>query len=372
MVAENENLYFIVKKKDDAPLQHINGFNKNIITSTVDGEVFESLKNKLNEFDAIVLHNLISPYKLKILEGASSNIHFHWMSWGGDLYIHPKLKSKIYHHSSKKIIAKRQNANGIIGEFMERFFPYLWDSLYLKKRKIIGHHQYHSLIQKITSISTVLPNEMPLINRYYGKKMRYLPYKYIMFEHCSKDNDICDGNNFLIGNSATASNNHLEAFNYLNGIEKNICKIIVPLSYGEPGYAEVVIKRGNMMFGNKFKPLTDFIPLKDYSQMMKSCGNVVMNHYRQQAMGNILVALWKGARVYLNRKNLAWQFFEEHNIRVFEVSDIKNYASLPNHQTLANHNRPILEKLYGAKQVLKETKELVDYLTKTKSHETSM
>jgi dTDP-N-acetylfucosamine:lipid II N-acetylfucosaminyltransferase len=77
-------------------------------------------------------------------------------------------------------------------------------------------------------------------------------------------------------------------------------RVVVPLSYGDTRYREVVIGAGRRLFGDRFRPLVGFLPLEDYRTVMSQCGHVVMNQCRQQALGNIFDALWRGARVYMN------------------------------------------------------------------------
>ena len=42
---------------------------------------------------------------------------------------------------------------------------------------------------------------------------------------------------------------------------------------------------------------------------MQTCGFVFMNHVRQQAMGNICIALLNGSKVYMNAQSLAYNWF---------------------------------------------------------------
>ena len=49
---------------------------------------------------------------------------------------------------------------------------------------------------------------------------------------------------------------------------------------------------------------------------------------------------------------------------IYNLSDLKNINNLPDFNTLASHNRPIIDSLYNENKVQKETLELIDYILK--------
>lgn len=54
------------------------------------------------------------------------------------------------------------------------------------------------------------------------------------------------------------------------------------------------------MLEDRFEPLVDFMPLLEYDAYLRRCGVLIMNQTRQQGMGTVVAALWRGARVYMN------------------------------------------------------------------------
>lgn len=122
------------------------------------------------------------------------------------------------------------------------------------------------------------------------------------------------GPDVLVGNSATASNNHLEAFELLQGRVEG--QVIVPLSYGNAAYGRRVAEAGARLFGDRFDPLTQWMPIEAYNQRIGHCGFVLMNHRRQQAVGNIGAALFKGATVVLRPENPLFAFYRELGIHL--------------------------------------------------------
>ncbi len=107
------------------------------------------------------------------------------------------------------------------------------------------------------------------------------------------------GPDVLLGNSANPTNNHLEALRLLCGRLPPGGAVVAPLSYGTAprAYAAAVAQAGRDMLGERFQPLTEWLPIEAYHTRLARCGVVFMNHRRQQAVGNICAALHRGASV---------------------------------------------------------------------------
>ena len=91
-----------------------------------------------------------------------------------------------------------------------------------------------------------------------------------------------------------------------------------------------------------------------------------MNHYRQQAMGNILIALWMGAKLFLSLRNPAYSFLNNMGVKLFSIEKdlYKNKISLDGlfEKDIFN-NREILKKYYGHEQVLERTRNLLNTIS---------
>jgi hypothetical protein len=131
--------------------------------------------------------------------------------------------------------------------------------------------------------------------------------------------------NILLGNSATPENNHLEAMRLIVGAVGNDRRIICPLSYGIPAYAGLVADEGARLFGDRFVPLRDFMATAQYLDMLRGCSVAAMNHLRQQAMGNIILMLWLGARVFLNHQNPINKAMASIGVDVGDIRDLPDY-----------------------------------------------
>lgn len=364
--APGENVYYIHKEKKGT-LTSIKTQNRSIITEI---EFLDGLQKDTTEFEkyhAVILHNIFDSYKIDLIINRNIHANFHWMCWGADLYNLHQFSKGLYLKQTKRILLENYNIKGKIGFFFSESFGVLGSLFY---RWFINNESLKTntikAIKKINSASTVIPHDFNLIKKNLNRNIEYKAFKYISIENAlgNRLSSICIGNNFLVGNSATLSNNHLEAFSAVKKTDWAGRKIIVPLSYGNKLYTQRVIQSGQELFSNSLIPLIEFLPLDDYNKILEDCGNVIMNHLRQQALGNIIISLWLGARVFLNYKNPVYKFLREVGIEVFQIKDLNRIEHLPNYNSLAQKNRPILWKMYGRENVLSETKELIKYLKK--------
>ena len=179
-------------------------------------------------------------------------------------------------------------------------------------------------------------------------RSRMIPFSYYPLDFIITDNTLRAGrSDILLGNSASATNNHLEAFDILKSLDLGNRKVVTPLSYGKPKYARMIERYGHKLLPRHFEALRDFIPLADYNKLLSSCGFVVMNHYRSQAMGNLITSLYIGAKVFLNDTE-AYQYFKKLGCNIYLIDkDLvgEGKAGLtPLTQEQVDHNRQILEK----------------------------
>lgn len=129
----------------------------------------------------------------------------------------------------------------------------------------------------------------------------------------------------LVGNSATDTNNHMEAFEMLSKFKDEDIQVICPLSYGDPKYKDRVIEAGERTFGPKFIALTDLMPFDQYVKLLASCAVGVFNNNRQQAMGNIFDLLLFGAKVYLRTDTTMYEMFiKERDYRCYDIQKVKD------------------------------------------------
>jgi hypothetical protein len=127
----------------------------------------------------------------------------------------------------------------------------------------------------------------------------------------------------LLGNSSNPSNHHLEILNLLTTLPcADEMELVCPLSYGDEIHADRVEERGKEVFGTRFRGLREFLAPPQYNELLYSMDLAIMNHDRQQALGNIFVLLYIGKNVFLRRDNPAFDFLLDEGINVKSIDQL--------------------------------------------------
>ena len=175
--------------------------------------------------------------------------------------------------------------------------------------------------------------------------------------HSQYDDDII---RITLGNSATSTNRHLDAFEYIKDCLPANYILSCPLSYGDNAYRTEVIEKGNEIFGSHFVPITEFMPMDDYIQHLANCDVGVYFSTRQQGMGNITKMLDLGKTVYILDNTSMWDFFKERGyilrtMKEFKLEGIRLLT--PEEKTINTHPDRINNYLRKAIELWKEVLE---------------
>ncbi len=290
-----------------------------------------------------------------------------WFIWGYDFYLNwQPLNRHLYDSDTllflnKKITETSFKDKLIFNKFSFWLFHTFKDKNFLLPKKvnnILGNAyitEFYKAIQKIDIVVPVVPNEYKLVK---GLKINpsYAPFSYDCLENILNDkiNDtVLDAKNILIGNSGDPSNNHISAFKRIAKFDLKERKVIVPLSYGgSKEYIDYVIAKGNYYFGENFVPLKKFMPLQEYNQLISSCGFVIFNHIRQQAVGNIITLGYMGAKFFLNEKSPVYKYYKSLGLHLYSTKTIL-LAELNENlsQEKYNVNKNIFFEIYSEKAV---------------------
>jgi hypothetical protein len=129
-----------------------------------------------------------------------------------------------------------------------------------------------------------------------------------------------DRNRIILGNSRNDYNNHLDI---LNKIHTNVFyDVVIPFNYGfMSNYSRRVEDLAKEKNINLIYDVMDF---HSYERFVKSSCALIINSYRQMGMGNILLAIKYGLKIYMNKRNTAFDFLRQENFLVFEATDFEN------------------------------------------------
>jgi hypothetical protein len=335
----------------------------------------QRLKKWSENFDLLVVHSMNADH-VNGIKNVWSGICVLWLGWGFDYY--PLLANKfegLYLPKTEALIREIKNNNSL-KLFYKLTFPKFNTFLKYFSLKILPHSgflRYNSIqtVAKRIDVYRVLETEIEMLKTELPKlNADHCKHFYYTVEDIyDKGPSEMTGSNILLGNSATFSNNHIEAFDILKKIVCQKRKIITPLNYGNIHYAEKICQMGKKQLGNSFVPLLDWLPLEEYNQKISQCGFVIMNHKRQQAFGNINSALYKGAKVFLRPENLLFKYYKSIGMKIFSIEDFENYgenALQPLDTATQKMNRKVIIKHMSRKKVVEHIRDLEWFVIKKK------
>lgn len=215
-----------------------------------------------------------------------------WIIWGGDVFIYKE---------------KNRNTTTRLYEFLRR-----------------------KIIPKFPEIASFIEKDSREAMSVYGSKAEYIKILYpipldITLLKSKTVREVHFSTNILIGNSADPSNFHLEIIEILSRFCNESIKIFCPLSYySDDIYIKKVIQLGKYYFADKFIPLTHIMSPLDYSTFLADIDVGIMNHRRQQALGNILPLLFLGKKVFLRSDISTYGFLIIEGCNVFDLESISN------------------------------------------------
>ncbi len=244
------------------------------------------LVREMNRAKIIILHGLWDMRVLKLLCMQPWLLKkCCWVIWGGDLYTH-KYSKKTWRWGLKELF---------------RGFA----------------------IKRFRLITTTVPGDYDLVSEWYGTRARFvqnLMYTSHVCREGAEPTSQDQGQVIQIGNSADPSNNHIEIIDRIHRLNtsENI-KFVAPLSYGDEAWANKVTRYGKRTLGNRFESLSEYMSFQEYNEYLKTVRVVLLNHNRQQAMGNTIALLSLGKKVYLRSDVTPWKFFNDLGLKVFDI-----------------------------------------------------
>lgn len=347
-IAEGENRYIVFS--DAKSLKHPKRTDKIEIYPNSWYKI--KLEKIFKDCRLIIVHYL-TPIKGFIIKNKPNRIPVVWMVWGKDAY---------------DFFEKYEQYEPITSSYLRADWrtklkkTKLYDGYHFIKYGVNTIDKERGISSKINYITTVLPTEFELIKKEFNLNAKYIPYNYdslnILF---SGTKSYVLGENILIGNSATPSNNHLDVFSKIVEFKQ---EVIVPLNYGDMNYKNVILENGIKTFGSKFRPLTHFMPFEEYQNLVFSCNSMVMYHIRQQGLGNILLALYVGIRVFLNTKSTTYKYLNKIGFRIYDLQNDNEVLGVELEREEKSVNKALVIQYWGPKKILEGVNNVVNIIKK--------
>lgn len=311
-----------------------------------------------NSYDAVVFSSLpVTRYSL-VLEIPADRIVI-WQSVGYDIYSEnypyksivsldlykPLTKSFILSRTQKTAWQKIRHILKCV------FVPISWyhKLQHRKQRERNAALTQEKALKRIDYISTVLESEYSRIQNNPWIRAKYFHFQFVGPIPNMDDVPIIDfekSKYLLLGNSGDETNNHLDVLDVIR--QRNISNsIYASISYGgEMDYVARVVSELGQNKDNIIQ--TDFMPIETYRNLLLQCRVAVFGHIRQQALGNIGLAMKQGSKVFLYKDSITYKYYKSQGLFVFSIEDDLTQENIDTPLTHAQiqHNRSFFAHTY--------------------------
>ncbi len=314
------NVYFIKGRSKRSLYDPLTPQGENKVTRVQKIQELAIIIRLLYVSKRVVLHGFTNKYVIIFL-AVNPWLHAkcYWSIWGGELYAFNKKKNlprKVYDVFKSSVIRR------------------------------VGH------------ILTYIPGDVELARKWYGAKGKHI--ECLMYTSNVITDNVPEPEKdsikkseplkVMVGNSAAISNRHLFVFERLKSMQGTGYTVLSPLSYGDKQYALEVCEKGKEIFGERFCAITEFMQYKEYLKLLNDVDVAIFAHERQQAMGNIIMLLALGKKVYMNKSSTLAGRLGDIGLVVFDVNEL-NLDPIGKEESVSN-SRIIREKFNAT--VLKE------------------
>ncbi len=270
------------------------------------------------EVDAIFMHGLFRPWQFNIVDKIGDHKHIGWMIWGGDLY--NPIKNKTTHlFPGKKLSSTHTPVPGDVKLFRENY-------------KVIPNYEFGYLYPGL-----------------YGELPEFKN------EHQTK--------RIIVGNSGDPSNYHIEILEKLAEKEDaHEYTFVLPIAYNlNQGYRKQLLQSiEELGLRNQVEFHKDFIAPDEYLAFIANSDMMLTAHDRQQAVGNLLMALYLNKPAFLRQniskdgivnENLGWNYLTSCGLQPNAFESLDEYRKIADIQDIsnqvANSNREAIQQNFG-------------------------
>ena len=311
----------------------------------VDNVVYED-RNRvevLNEYlplgDSIILHSLSYSIGTFLFMKRSSLRKMTWWVWGNDLYMTHRIRRDISSLKKRLVYYLKVTLN----LFYAPLYDLLWKCLFFSR------------VKKMNSIVVCCRADQDEVRRRFGPDIKVFRSYYtaghyyrefVQLEEKRTDNSI----NILIGHSAFAFLKHKDYLDRLLAYKDEDIKIVLPLTYGDASYADEIENYAKALYGDKALVLREGLDYLDYVKLMKTIDVAIFDYKHQSALGNIMLLLLFGKKVYLSSKGVLFKGFKEDGVNVYDCDEI---GKIPLKE-LSSHPYPNISGKEYAKEAFDE------------------
>ena len=316
LLPQIENTWFVIGNREDEKLplypNHFESYDS--IFDAHNLEVFQTL---IEQHDLWFIHYFDSRL-IPVVNRFASQKPLIIQLWGGDY--------ARFTYSTPSLIEEETYRITIHANSKTKYLPIGLSRLYhrLKWKLGQGKRAYFSSMSRASEIWTLLHEEEVNLFKNWPD-LSFSEHKVIYGEFSEEEISVGQGiPKILLGNSGNSSNNHLEVIQLLNPLKEQFDHCYLPMSYaGTDEYRKDLAQSIPSNIYSQVSILQEMMPKETYFRLVNECDVIIMNHIRQQALGNILYGLCRGKTIYLNPKGVLWKYFFNRGYAIKKTSNLR-------------------------------------------------
>jgi hypothetical protein len=321
---------------------------------------FNTIIEGINENDRLYIH-WFEKYITDVIRKIPPKVPVYLFFWGGDFlgqtneFFHfnfDPLSRKYFYRDEKKSL--RYFPRNPVG-YIKNINKYLYQQRIKKVNAATEREARIHFLKRLNYFCHWNHLDMKTVVDSYGGRPVLLDFFY-------------DGSletvNIWLGNSDVLTNNHLDALVALKKFRYENVKLLCPLNYENGDYGQYIAKQGLKLFGEKWHPFTEFMPIGQYLRLLETVDIVIMNHNRTQAAGNIFAFIRMGKKVFIKKQSSIYSLLTANGITIFDANKINDLSfeelSEPLSREEIENNYAVISEMFSDKKRLAYLSEILN------------
>ena len=340
---EVENVYFALGK--DGALSVINSDKPIVVSASI---TYDFIIEKIGKHpDKIILHGL-NLWKIKFLNTVPKNINVTWVFYGYEVFHRGENLLSFLAPQTQSAMANeiRARVRALVQKIQFRLF-----NLGISSKKFIP---FQTALKRIDFFAHWVKDDFDYLSRTYPRhSMKFINFCYS--NNILQLNKTEGGNNAILGNSASYTNNHIDIINSLSQtFIDEFDNFYIPLSYsGDPKYIESVKSVAKTKLGNKAVILDTFLSKDEYFKLLGKVNLAIMGHLRPQAGGNIRFYLSNRINVAMFSSNSISKFLTEKGAHIIDLQQLIEDGFTPLTKEQLDKNQEVEASVFRNESVKK-------------------
>lgn len=276
----------------------------------------KTLSEYANQFDGVIFHSLTEIH-VQILYSIQSKVKTFLKFFGYELY-----NLRMDDFLSKKTLQ-------ICAHTQENYSVLSW----LKRKiKILINKDYTVKLDNQKKVYKRF-DAILVVNKFEYDELQNLFYLPKLIERQlidqTGDLSICrtvshKSNTIIVGNNGAEINNHIDVLDIISdAVFDEEIEFKLFFNYGNQRDYSKKLKKIVQKTKN-VKLIEDFLSMSEFESVYATSSALVINSYRQNALGNIFMAIEVGCKIYLNKQCSTYKWLKSKGFIISEVDELKD------------------------------------------------